>query len=155
MDSVNLKLLDEALARIDANPDEWEQVRWRCETAMCLAGHVAHAAGATWVAPYDSDGGWLAVTVDDGQTKAMVGDFARDALGLRPAQADALFSATNTREGLQAMRDLLAESPGARYFDLQRAADRAVSLAKHAPDPAVLADTDPQRSPRGWQEVSP
>jgi hypothetical protein len=46
---VNIERLDAALARLDANPEVWDQSQWRCGTGKCLAGHGADAAGAVWV----------------------------------------------------------------------------------------------------------
>jgi hypothetical protein len=123
---VNLNLLDAALARIDADPDSWNQGAWRCETGMCLAGHVAHAAGAAWATTYDVEVGFLTVTPDGGKTTEPVSWFAAEVLGLTDGQRYGLFDGYNTREGLQAMRDLLAVNPDASEEDLRAAADAAL-----------------------------
>jgi hypothetical protein len=52
---VNLDVLDAALARIDANPNEWVQREWRCGTAKCLAGHAADVGGAVWILQPDTE----------------------------------------------------------------------------------------------------
>lgn len=40
-----------ALARIDADPEAWDQTRWRCGTGGCFAHHVVVAAGGGWLHP--------------------------------------------------------------------------------------------------------
>jgi hypothetical protein len=52
-DTVDLEALDEALAYIQAHPEQWDQGTWRCTTAMCVAGWVGELGGARWL----TDGG--------------------------------------------------------------------------------------------------
>jgi uncharacterized protein YjbI with pentapeptide repeats len=45
-----LARLDDALAHIEANPEEWDQTSWECGTAACLLGRVVlNAHGAPWL----------------------------------------------------------------------------------------------------------
>mgnify|MGYP001587222180 CR=1 FL=1 len=49
--SVNVDLLDRTLAHIEANPEEWEQTAYRCDTGMCFAGWACQLAGGRWLTP--------------------------------------------------------------------------------------------------------
>lgn len=51
----NKELAERAIKEIEARPGEWRQERWRCDTGMCFAGHVAHVAGAMWKSNFVTD----------------------------------------------------------------------------------------------------
>jgi hypothetical protein len=179
---VNIVKFDAGLASIDAGEREWDQFDWRCGTGGCFAAHAALATGWVWAMPQgplmlrsgqlDGD----LVDVSELQSARVV---AVRELDLTQGQADAVFHENNTRRVLQALRDCLAEQPDAGYYGLralakevrkaemaemaERRAKRDAAQARGARDLAVdvaearlareLADTDPQRTPRGWQQV--
>ncbi len=123
--SADIAELDAALADIDAGAFLWDQGSWidpptdeadltqpgapPCETAMCLAGHVAWKHG--WRP--DPDGGEAGELeywgrLDDTDRTEFVGDIAREILGLTRQEANALFHYRNDRQRLQEIRDALA-----------------------------------------------
>jgi len=122
MSTVNLAVLDAALAHIEANPEQHEQRWWfsraqGCGTAMCLAGTIAWQAGWKPISPED----WSTTTDDYGNPVKIcalvakdgvdrhVGTLARELLGLDGDDADNLFGAYNTLADLRRIRDELAE----------------------------------------------
>lgn len=112
--------LDEALAHIEANPREWDQAHYRCETGMCLAGHVAILAAGKWAGPVNNReiANLLIAEPDDdpeyvwdcdrvGATVISVHDRARRLLDLTGDEADELFCAVNTLGDLHQIADSL------------------------------------------------
>lgn len=144
LDGPDLEALDEALAYIQAHPEQWNQDTWRCSTSMCLAGWVGELGGATWLTDHDgrtpdggevltADGLGLGLTAHDlvkavGETAVIswldaevrdavgVAEWARRRLGLREDQAAELFEGSNTLADLKAMRDRLAADPSADLY---------------------------------------
>jgi hypothetical protein len=51
--TVNVPLLRKTLEHIEAHPQEWDQMYWRCETGMCFAGTACDLDGGQWA---DADG---------------------------------------------------------------------------------------------------
>lgn len=98
MPTPNTGLLKQTLAHIEANPNEWEQEFYRCETGMCFAGWAAQLAGGKWAD--DPDGSYLVAEPED-PTEERDGDLidivfrARRILGLTGKQASKLFAAYN------------------------------------------------------------
>lgn len=92
--SVNVGRLRAELEFITANPEQWEQRLWAkkdtgCGSACCLAGWtVVHED-----IPLFFHGGVLASETLDGR---MIGEVAREILGLEFADADWLFACHNT-----------------------------------------------------------
>ena len=114
----NIELLDAGLARIDANPEEWNQTTWgrwtECGTVACLFGHIAMVAGGELVfAEEFADA--FSVETPEGYVSE-IQDWVIDLLDITQEQAVALSDADNTREDLQGMRDALARNPDATLF---------------------------------------
>ncbi len=126
--AANIELLDEILLLIEENEQDWNQYfyAWasgenptitesnvepgpECETAFCVAGHVAKKFKAKFVWKVYFDGHLSAINIinSDGRYQG-IEDFARDKLGLTPPQAMSLFAEENTLEDLKRMRDNLA-----------------------------------------------
>jgi hypothetical protein len=171
----NIDKLDKALASIDAGERPWDQFDWRCGTGGCFAAHVGFVTGWVWALEHgnlmrrsNQPVGDL-VDVSDLVSARVV---AINELDLTGGQAEALFHENNTRRVLQALRDCLAEQPDAGYQGLRALAkevhatvrkEREAEEARLARELAVdvaearvareLAGTDPQRTPRGWQQV--
>lgn len=105
---VNKDLLKRTLAAIEADPASWNQSWWRCETAMCFAGHAAILSGATWVyeygkAPSLSHG--IMVDTPEGECTD-VDWYAECVLGLSSKQAERLFDEDNS---IGQLRRIVAE----------------------------------------------
>lgn len=122
---VNMIKLDEALAAIDADPEGWRQGWWatrtHCQTAYCLAGHVVAAEDGVKMLWHGQDlmkGNQTAEMVDlpDGR-RTWITDYAAEILDIDMVQRDHLFAASNTREDLGRMRDLLEANPTASPCD--------------------------------------
>lgn len=86
---VRWELLDQAVAYVEAHPEEYNQGSWGrrtlCGTVGCLAWHVVRVAGADVEISDDGSGppGWYRyrVTFPDGRTFTNVPDAALYALG--------------------------------------------------------------------------
>lgn len=129
--TINVGLLKETLAHIEANPQEWEQGAWRCKTGMCFAGHAAALAGGQWLFPnaeeLDEDGlggdamvamvptpaeiadGYTQLYEDEKRAPVEVifaADRARRVLGLTSGERSRLFAGNNT---LTDLRRIVAE----------------------------------------------
>jgi len=108
---INVPLLQETLAHIEANPSEWYQKQYRCGTGMCFAGWAVHLAGGEWYAGPEStyaseliaepdepnsftlsDSGALVVHAEDRATRL---------LGLTDEQSATLFYEDNTLADLR------------------------------------------------------
>jgi hypothetical protein len=148
---VNLERLDAGLASIDAGEKPWAQASWRCGTGGCLAAHIGFAAGWFWTVREDSTSSLMS---KPGELDSIARRVARQELGLTSAQAEVLFHEGNSRRALQAMRDHLAEHPDATDDELRTVQIRVhQEEAEEAYRARELAATDPQRAPRGWQQV--
>jgi hypothetical protein len=125
----NLSLLDEAIARIEADPEHWKQTVWRCGSGCCLAGHVALAAGAQWAVGADdedaSDDAYEQVIPAAGGVPDHVADYARTVLRMPNEYVCTLlgdvgdyrdlFSGSNSLEDIKGMaRDLHAAQDAAK-----------------------------------------
>lgn len=110
--TINVPLLRKTLEHIEAHPEEWDQLTWRCETAMCFAGHAADLTGAQWV------GSGKYITADpaidhpldiwsSGVTSASAR--AQTVLGLDEDQAAWLFAGSNTLDDLRCIVGELIE----------------------------------------------
>jgi hypothetical protein len=156
---VNISRLDKAFASIDAGEREWDQFDWRCGTGGCLAAHAGLVSGWVWAFTHgnlmrrsNQPVGDL-VDVSEMVSARVV---AIRELDLTNDQAEALFHEQNTRLVLQALRDCLAVQPNAGYQGLRALAKevrKSEMAERKAKVDAQLAGTDPQRTPRGWQQV--
>lgn len=111
----NIELLDRVIAHIKANPESWDQMKYAnwCGTAFCVAGHAALMANPTFRV---RDGDLIdPANVEKWHSWHYAG---AQALGLDPDQAEVLFSALNSLERIEAMRDALAADPGADLYAL-------------------------------------
>lgn len=112
---INTALLLRTLAHIEANPHQWYQATWRCETALCFAGWAVTLAGGRWLTkPGDRFDQFLAPEPDDpkediGTRGVHIRRRAKRLLGLDEEQADRLFASCNTLEDL---REIVAELCG-------------------------------------------
>jgi len=126
----NLKAIDAALEAIDDSPENWDQSDWatreysmedknnlpgivvepapHCGTAMCLAGHVVTQAG--YYLLFEDGFETTATAVDSNGQRYFIDHLAQSLLSLTRHQAEALFEYTNTREGLQWVRDQIAQT---------------------------------------------
>lgn len=110
----NLDLLDRSMdvvrrEAVKGDHGTWRQEMWRCNTGMCLAGHVAHLAGAKWAFPHvDNEvNSFQVVTPDGSVTPVYV--YATAALGLNRYDTAELFNSENTLDDLEEIvRDIKA-----------------------------------------------
>lgn len=103
----------EALRRIEADPESWDQRRWHCGAACCLAGHVALAAGYAWLVPEGDDDTMAGMDVvgETGGPRPVV-EVAAESLGIHEFDADNLFSGSNNLDDLRYYIDrILPEEP--------------------------------------------
>lgn len=122
--SLNIWLLRETLAAIEAHPEQHHQGDFRCRSGMCFAGWAAQLAGGVWLVEEPVDPGELAyrdvdllkAELDDGDDAHWNGAHsvvsaslrARRVLGLTGLQADLLFNGLNTVEQLRELVDEFA-----------------------------------------------
>lgn len=114
---VNLTLLRDALDRIEAEPQHWNQHAWAarttCGTTYCLAGWTCVLAGhhIDWdnaiYADDAEDAPMEAITLTNGW---LISAAAQRLLGLTDAEADRLFDGHNTLPELHRMAAQLAEA---------------------------------------------
>jgi len=109
--AVNVKLLNDTLDAIKANPEHWQQRYWHCETSHCFAGFAELLSLGL---PLDSDEGNLlnnpsTYNDKDGHWNTRIN--AVKALGLDGDyyDTDLLFSAHNSLEDLEKMVAYLAK----------------------------------------------
>lgn len=111
MPTPNAELLRRTLDHIKANPAEWNQDQWRCDTAMCFAGWSATLAGCTWIRDDNYQSHVVAEPADVWSRTMWVGrldhtvvhvsERARRVLGLTSKQAVTLFSPDNGLDDLE------------------------------------------------------
>lgn len=118
-----IDLLDEAIARIEADPARWDQEAWRCKSGCCLAGHIAEAAGGTWAyAPGRRRSHYMVaepgdrrqdvVTGTDGRQIIAVAARAERLTGFRFIGDEDLFAASHTLAGLRRLAAAVRAGPG-------------------------------------------
>lgn len=107
-----LARLDAALAWIDAHPEQHDQGMWfvrnECGTTMCLAGVVAHLAGAEPIWDLACDA--TSRVSPPGRAPEGVSGYARNLLGIDDDTTSRLFYEADDRAGLGEIRDRLAAS---------------------------------------------
>lgn len=108
MPEMNVKLLDDTLAYIEAHPEEHDQSTWVCDTTMCFAGHALALSGVK--VEVDPDRHILL----DGKRAGMESS-AREALGLTYGEAERLFFARDLWSVREAVE--LIKSGAFRYGD--------------------------------------
>lgn len=121
---INVPLLTQTLAHIEANPSEWDQTWYRCDTGMCFAGWAAQLAGGKWHTSDpdlfdDLDSYLIAEPGDDPATTTLVDGSgvrvvfaptrARRLLGLSSSQACELFASGNRLDDLRRIVARLVE----------------------------------------------
>lgn len=110
--TVNVALLDQVMAHIEANPHDWEQGDYRCSTGMCFAGWAVELSGGTWVTDRDSrwrdqvfaepDDEYSYASTLDGKTEVTDADYrAQRVLGIGGDEAGDLFYAGNTMDEIR------------------------------------------------------
>ena len=135
MPTPNVGLLSRVIAHIEANPEEWQQEDWRCETGMCVAGWAVQIDGGRWFHP-SPDGTVLDALLHArpgeetaewaecyGVTDAVVtaADRAQAVLGLTDAEADSLFCASNLLDDIyEAAKDILRRAVAQRLAEVTR-----------------------------------
>lgn len=110
---INVTLLKQTLAHIEANPSEWKQTRYRCGSGLCFAGWAVQLAGGRWFSdpdatlsealiaePDDLTSGTFPAP-DGSQRLVWVGNRAERVLGLSDDQSSDLFYAANTLDDLR------------------------------------------------------
>jgi len=108
---INLERLDEAIAYIEAHPEQHDQRHWfrrsDCGTTACLAGTVAMLGG--WRPDFGLFGGnGRTLHVHKDGTRKHVGDVADELLGLSREQSDALFVNATNLDDIRLFRDAIA-----------------------------------------------
>jgi hypothetical protein len=103
--TINVALLKQTLAHIEAHPEEWDQTEFRCGSGMCFAGWAAQLAGGRWYAdnPDEALGDALIAEPDDpwafearaGVRVVYAQLRAERVLGLDRKQANRLFAGSN------------------------------------------------------------
>lgn len=149
-DGVNHELLDEILSYVKAHPETWRQEAWfkivdketgrtrydseevlvsevnSCGASFCFAGHVAIHEGFP-SPPVDNNKHWIRTINIPNREYPMieeVSEFAVKRLGISDGQADALFSAENSLEDLEAIVEALHLVPNIKGWDLDELRDR-------------------------------
>jgi hypothetical protein len=115
--TMNKTLLQQVLAKIEADPKSWNQSYWFCGTAACFAGHVCILSGDKPVFEEfeDENGDWVeddrsaVISVAGGGDRKDADDRAQELLGLTHDQALSLFSSENTLDDLRAIVHGLVE----------------------------------------------
>lgn len=109
----NVPLLRQTLAHIEANPETWDQARYRratdCGTAYCFAGWAAELSGVKWTTPADDFFAGFVLDGDAGET--CVDEVAARLLGIEHTRDDfediPLFDGGNTLDDLRRIVDEL------------------------------------------------
>lgn len=101
----DIDYLRRVLARIDGNPELWDQnvlaQKTECGTACCVAGHTVALAGYSFY--FDIDGSSFTTTDGVG-----VWGLARTLLGISEMEAGDLFDGDNDRQGIQLVAEEIA-----------------------------------------------
>jgi len=121
----NVKLLRAVMAKIESDPDHWDQTWWSstidhskaatpCNTAYCFAGWAVKIDGCRWVKGWT---GLLHARKDDPPDYVVngavdVSDRAQRILGLTGTQSTDLFAAHNTMDKLRRKVNALCDTKG-------------------------------------------
>jgi hypothetical protein len=108
--TINKALLQQVLAKIEADPKAWDQTYWFCGTSACFAGHACLLAGdkPLFEGFANKDGDWIddprADKVKDASGVCWhADDRAQALLGLSDGQAMVLFHSDNDLTDLRAI----------------------------------------------------
>lgn len=106
----NYELLDETLAYIEDNPEDWDQNHWvaPCGTALCFAGNAALIAHPDYMLEVDANDRRLLTQCLLDANRRWVGPIrfvAEQDLGLTLQESSQLFSGGNS---LTRIRNLIA-----------------------------------------------
>jgi len=122
---INVQLLKQILAHIEANPGEWDQTWYRCDTGMCFAGWAAQLAGGKWYTDSRDDKSGSYLIAEDGDDLHTINQFvanvpvvfasvrAMRVLGLTASQAEELFAGGNRLPDLRRIVARLCEEAAA------------------------------------------
>ena len=91
----NRKRLWTTYDHIVGHPEEWDQSKWHCGTAMCFAGRAASMFGGMWSSMFSN---YLLAWPSEPEFGGLVHvqERARRILGLTELEAMVLFHAENT-----------------------------------------------------------
>jgi hypothetical protein len=115
---INVQLLRDTLAHIEAHPETWDQATYRCGSSMCFAGWAAELDGCVWATSgleYSDDNEFVKARESDPESETFangtihVHDRAQAALGLTGDQAEYLFGGGNE---IGHLRHIVAELIG-------------------------------------------
>jgi len=110
--AVNVKLLNDTLNAIKANPDHWEQSKWHCGTSHCLAGFAELLSLGLPVDSNEDDLRDNLSVYNENKSRWSTRENAIKALGLNDSldsDDDTLFAAYNTFPELEKMVAYLSE----------------------------------------------
>ena len=107
---MNLEKLDEAIAYIEAHPEQHDQGSWfarsPCGTVACLAGTVALQAG--WSPAWPKRHSAFAYTAEKNGARRTVRSVAREILGATREQESTLFFRAGTLDDIKRYRNQIA-----------------------------------------------
>lgn len=89
-----------ALNHIKANPREWDQSLWFCDTTACLAGHLVLLDGWEPIEDEDGDEGYHIINGDQTGT---VDSIACSIAGILGEEGDVLWNGDNSLDQLEAL----------------------------------------------------
>lgn len=139
----NIELLDQVIAKIEAEPETWDQDTWgradvfdettetACGTAYCVAGHVSIMTGAKPMWRKKVESYWdneaqefkyreywyfNDVQAPDGRFRSVEG-YASDQLELDYGDANRLFHHANSFDDIKEMRNMLANGEDLREYE--------------------------------------
>lgn len=118
--------LDAILSYIEEHPKEWRQSTFgyrepSCGTVGCVAFHAGRLDGAEVEFTEQVFADRVYISTIGGLEP---GEYGRRSLGLTEDQEEVLFDESNTLDGLKALRDALANDPGASFERLDAIAER-------------------------------
>lgn len=104
--------LRRVLAKIDAEPETWDQSRFavktECGTACCIAGHIVLDSGGKLDLPGYMVGQDSPFT-DDGHS---ISRLAQTLVGITDKESNSLFDGDNDRDDIQRICEDIAERAG-------------------------------------------
>lgn len=108
-----LRLYDAALTYIEHHPSEWNQEAYRCNTGMCIAGHIAITlAGGELINPSDPTDEYLRPIKGEPKWdhETLISERAKRLLGT--AYIPGMFDSFNDLDSLRNYREEAARKVG-------------------------------------------